>query len=146
MASPTKPNEMVKPAPDKLAFVISKHKMPFTSCEAFMEFAKSADPASVKMPCTRDTITKRTQEIHQKVLKPTLPKRVRDSTFWTLIADESTDTATQEQLGLYVQYIALEEGKIMEEFLELKPVIGHPTADNLFSTVMEVIGKGEEND
>ena len=36
MASATKPNEMVKLASYKLAFVISKHKMPFTSCEAFM--------------------------------------------------------------------------------------------------------------
>ena len=47
-----------------------------------------------------------------------------------------------QQLGLYVRYIALEEGKIMEEFLELKRVIGHPTADNLFSTVMKEIEKG----
>ena len=102
MASATKPNEMVKLAPYKVAFVISKHKMPFTSCEAFMEFAKSADPASVifqKMPCSSDTITKQTQEIHQKILKPTLLKCVRDCRFWTLIADESTDTATQEKLG-----------------------------------------------
>ena len=95
MASATKPNDMVKFSPYKLAFVISKHKMPFTSGEAFMEFARSADPASTilnRMPCSRDTITKRTQEIHQNVLKPALLKRVRDSPFWTLIADESTDT------------------------------------------------------
>ena len=72
---------------------------------------------------------------------------MRDSPFWTLIADESTDTATQEHLGLYVRYIALEEGKIMEEqCLELKRVIGHPTADILFSIVTEVIEKGEENE
>ena len=30
--------------------------------------------------------------------------------------------------------------------MELKRVIGHPTADNLFSTVMEVIEKGEEDE
>ena len=108
MASATKPNDMVKLAPYKLAFVISKQKMPFSSCEAFMEFARSADPASTvfsRMPCSRDTVTKRTQEIHQKVLKPTLLP------FWTLIGDESTDTATHEQLGLYVRYIDVEEGK-----------------------------------
>ena len=39
MAIAIKPDEMVKLAPYKLAFVISKHNMPFSSCEAFMEFA-----------------------------------------------------------------------------------------------------------
>lgn len=99
-----------------------------------MEFARSADPASAVlnwMPCSRDTITRRTQEI----LKPTLLKRIRDSLFWTLIANESTDTATKEQLGLYVRYIDLGEGKLVDKFLELKRIIGHPTADNLFSAL-----------
>ena len=92
-----KPDEMVKLAPYKLAFVISKHKMPFSSCEAFMEFARNTDPSSLffsKMPCSRDTITKRTQDIHKKVLKPSLIQSVKDAPFWALVADESTDTAT----------------------------------------------------
>ena len=96
---------MVKFAPYKLAFVISKHKMHFSSCEAFMEFARNADPSSLvfsKMPCSRDTIRKRTQELHKRVLKPSVVQSVQDSPFWTLIADESADAATQEQLGLYV--------------------------------------------
>ena len=47
LATAVRPDEMVKLAPYKLAFVISKHKMPFSSCEAFMEFARSADPSSL---------------------------------------------------------------------------------------------------
>ena len=39
MAIAMKPDQIVKLAPYKLAFVISKHKMPFSSCEAFMGFA-----------------------------------------------------------------------------------------------------------
>ena len=146
MAIAMKPDEMVKLASYKLAFVISKHKMPFSSCEASMEFARSADPNSSvfsKMPCSRDTITKRTQEIHKKVLKPSLVQNVKDSPFWTLIADESTDTATQEQLGLYVRYVDLQKEKTVEEFLEMKRIIGHPTADNIFKAIMEVIDKEE---
>ena len=33
----------------------------------------------------------------------------------------------------------------MEEFLEMKRVFGHPTADNLFSAVMDVINQDDEN-
>ena len=63
MGSATMPNDMVKLAPYKLAFVISKHKMPFTSCDEFMEFSRSVDPASTvlnRMPCSGVTISKRT--------------------------------------------------------------------------------------
>ena len=46
--------------PYKLAFVLAKHKLPFSTCEAFSEFARSADPSSSvfsQMACSRGTIT-----------------------------------------------------------------------------------------
>ena len=73
MASALKPNELVKLAPYKLAFVLGKHKLPFSTCETFTEFACSAGPSSCvfsQMACNRGTITKKTQELHQVVLKP----------------------------------------------------------------------------
>ena len=39
-----KPDELVKLAPYKLAFVIAKSKIPFSSCHAFVEFAKLLIP------------------------------------------------------------------------------------------------------
>ena len=98
-----------------------------------MEFARNADPSSLffsKMPCSRDTIRKRTQELHKRVLKPAVVQSVQDSPFWTLIADESADAATLEQLGLYVRYIDLEKEKLNEEFFKMKRMVGHPNADN----------------
>ena len=60
MVQAMEPNELVKLAPYKLAFVINKHKMSFSSCSAFVEFATSADPKSPvfsRMASSRDTVT-----------------------------------------------------------------------------------------
>ena len=135
------PDQLSKLAPYKLAFVIGKHKMPFSTCNAFLEFSRSADPNSPvfsRMAGSRDTVTKRTQEIHQGVLKPLLLQAVNGSPFWSVVIDESTDSATMEQLGVYVRYLDLENGRLCEEFLEFKRIVGHPNATNIFTSLMEV--------
>ena len=50
------------------------------------------------------------------------------------MADESTDSATMEQLGVYVRYVDVEKGKLCEGFLEMKRVEGHLTAQNIYLT------------
>ena len=63
------PQDMIATAPYKLAYTIAKHKMPFSSCDAFIEFAKAADPDSVvfqKMASSRQTITRRSVVIHRR--------------------------------------------------------------------------------
>ena len=112
-------DELTILAPYKLAFVLGKHKMPFSSCSAFLEFARFADPNSVvfsRMPAGRHTIMRRTQDLHQQVLKPAVVQGVKKSPYWCLIADESTDSSTHEQLSLlnFVRYINLQEQKIVE--------------------------------
>ena len=136
------PDELVKLAPYKLAFVIAKCKMPFSSCHAFVKFARAAAPNSVvfsRMPGGRDTITRRTQEIHKAILKLSVVNCVRNSPFWSVVADESTYSATKEQLGVYIRYFDLDQVKLVEEFLEMKQVIGHPDANNIFMSLMEVL-------
>ena len=135
------PDQLSKLAPYKLAFVIGKHKMPFSTCNAFLEFSRSADPNSPvfnRMAGSRDTVKKRTQEIHQGVLKPLLLQAVNGDPFWSVVIDESTDSATMEQLGVYVRYLYLENGRLCEEFLEFKRIVGHPNATNIFTSLMEV--------
>ena len=135
LESALRSEDLVILAPFKLAFVIGKHKMPFSSCKSFPEFAKCADPNSVifsRMPASRVTIMKRTQQLHQKVLKPSVVHGVKKMPYWALIADESLDSATQEQLSLCVRYINLEEQKIEEQFLEMKRINGHPNATKSF--------------
>lgn len=113
MVKALEPNMLLKTAPFKLAFTIAKHKMPFSSCGAFLEFARAADPNSSvlrNMVGSRETIAKRTQEIYQIVLRPHIVHAVNASPFWSIMADESTDSATMEQLGIYVRYIDLDSG------------------------------------
>ena len=56
----------------------------------------------------RDTITKRTQELHDMVLKPNI-KAVNKASFLSIMADESTDSATKEHLRVYVRHIDVEK-------------------------------------
>ena len=130
----------------KLAFVIGKHKMPFSSCPAFLGFAKCADPNSVifsRMSASRDTITKTHPAAASKSTKAFCCAWCIEV---VLIADESLDSATQDQLSLCVRYINLEEQKIEEQFLEMKRVIGHLNATNIFSAVMKAIIKDDVHD
>ena len=94
------PDKLVKLAPYKLAFVLGKHKLPYSCCESFIEFARAADPSSSVfklMAGSRDTVTRRSQEMHQSILKPNTIHAIHKSPFWSLMADESTDSATMEQ-------------------------------------------------
>ena len=140
LRSAREPEELVKLAPYKLAFVIAKSKMPFSSCHAFVDFARAADPNSCvfsRMPGRRDTVTRKTQELHKSVLKPGLVNSLRNSPYWSLVTGESADSATMEQLGVYVRYTDLEFGKLCEEF---------PDANNSFKSLMEVIDPEDEVD
>ena len=63
------PHDLIKTSPCKLAYTIAKHKMPFSSCDAFIEFAKAANQDSVvfqKMASSRQTITRRSVDIHRR--------------------------------------------------------------------------------
>ena len=106
------PDQAFAVAPYKLAFTIAKYKMPFNKCDPIVEFARSADPQSKvfsHMASSRKTITTKTVELHEKVLKPELKRLVEQSPFWLLIVDESSDSAMQEQMTMYVRCIDLEE-------------------------------------
>ena len=91
------------------------------------------------MCSSRETITRRTRDIHHNVLWPELIEELNNALFWGLIIDESTDSSTKEQMGLYVRYVSLEQRCILESFLEMKQISGHPTAAVLFDAVMNVM-------
>ena len=59
--------------------------------------------------------------------------------------DEATDSATMEQLGVYVRYLDLDRSSLSEDFLEMKRVIGHPDATNIVGVLMEVIDPDDSN-
>jgi hypothetical protein len=142
------PNQLVKLAPYKLAFILNKHKMPFSSCSAFVEFASSADPNSVvfsRMPSSRETVTRRTQDLHRSILKPDSIEQVKNALYWSIIVDESTDSATQEQMGIYIRYVDVGKHVIVEDFLEMKQILGHPTSATIYSAMMEVLDPEDDD-
>ena len=44
-------------------------------------------------------------------------QRVRDATFYTVIADEVTDCSNKEQLSLVIRYVSKEDNLIREDFI-----------------------------
>jgi len=142
MAKALLPDQVVSLAPYKLAYTIAKYKMPFNKCEPMVEFAKCADPQSKvfsRMACSRKTITTKAVELHEKVLKSELKKGIEESPFWSLMIDESTDSATQEQMAMYVRFIDPMKRCITTKFLQLEQIKGHPNASNICSSIMGVI-------
>ena len=144
MKKATTPNQLRMLAPYKLAFTLAKHKMPFKSYEAVPEFVKIADPQSQvfrTMASSRNTIANKTVELYDRVICTEVKTKVAASPFWSLTADESTDSAVQEQCGVYARYIDIDQEVVTTQFLSLYRLIGHPNADNIYNGIMEVIGR-----
>ena len=137
------PNQLLKLAPFTLAFIINKHKMPFSISPAFVEFAALADPNSVvycQMHSSKETVTIRTEDIHMKFLRPDLIHE--HAMFWSVIVDESTDTATKEQMFVSVRFVHVEKCIVVKDLLKMKQIDGHPTATILFEAMMDVFNPG----
>ncbi len=139
----TDPSSLKVAASYKLAFTVAKYKMPLSYCDAMVEFAVAEDPNSDvfrSVTGSRGTVTRRTMDLHQKVLVPEVLKGVNDSHFWSLMVDDSTDTGTHEQMILYVRFIDSRLQSIVTRFLGVKRIEGHPNAENLCRSIMSVIG------
>ena len=120
--------------------------MPFSTSPAFIEFAALADPNSVvfsQMPSRRETVTRHMQDIHMKILQPDLIHELNNAMFWSVIVDESTDTATKKQMSVYICFVHVEKCIVVEDFLKMKQIHGHPTATTLFEAMMDVFNPGD---
>ena len=90
------------------------------------------------MPLSRETVTRRTWDIHQKIIRPDLIDQLKSVNFWSINVDESIDTATNEQMCMYVHLVDIIKQAVVEDFLEVKQILGHPTATTLFEAMMQV--------
>ena len=92
--------------------------MPFSSCEAFTEFPRAADPESLvfkDMAGSRNTIATKTVELYEKVLRPELTDEISDSPYRSIMADDSTDTSVSEQCGVYARFIDMQERASLQD-------------------------------
>ena len=55
------------------------------------------------------------------------------------MVDESSDSATQEQMAMYVRCIDLEKSCVATKFMQLEQVRGDPDAPTICSAVISVI-------
>ena len=55
------------------------------------------------------------------------------------MVDESSDSAMQEQMAMYVLCIDLQERCVATKFLQLEQIRGHPDAPNICSAIISVI-------
>ena len=122
--------------------------MPFHSFTTFVKFATFADPNSVvisHMPLTRETVTRHGRGIHQKVLRQKLINQLKNAIFWSTIVDESNDTAKKEQRCMYVHFVNVEKQEVVEDFLEMKQVHGHPNDTAIFEAMMQMLDPEYQN-
>ena len=106
----------------KLAYILCKHKHPFSAVEDFVEFAKLADPESdVYSVATAScrTATRQIEEIAVYMLQKELISNLNVSPFFCLLLDDSLDKSTHEQCILMVRYVGFLSLEIETKFLGL---------------------------
>ena len=54
-------------------------------------------------------------------------------------------TATKEQMCIYVRFVNVEKQAVVEDFLEMKQILGHPTATAIFGSMMQVLDPEDPN-
>ena len=113
-------------------------KHPFSAAEDFIEFARLADPDSPVFsaaPDSRRTITKRTEEIADCILRAELLPNIHHSPYFCLMLNDSLDKATHEQCLLMVTYIDVSTTEVVSKFLSIVCVEGTPNAKTIFEAV-----------
>ena len=78
-----------------------------------------------------------------KIIRPDVIHELNNAMFRSVIVDESTDTAMKEQMSVYVRFVHVEKRIVVEDFLEMKQIHGHPTATPLFEAMMDVFNPGD---
>ena len=105
-----------------------------------MEFALAADPSSEVfkgMSCSRRTVVRRMNDIYSYICDE-IKDDVR-SLFILLMSDESMDTSVTEQLIVYLRHVDATKEKLLTRFVGVCKISGHPTAENLFKAIDELL-------
>ena len=126
----------------KLAYIICKHKHPFSAAEDFMEFARLADPDSQVFrgaSASRRTITPQIEETADYILRSELMSNLEKSPFFCLLLDDSLDKSTHEQCILMVRYVDFSTFEIVTRFLGIVRIVGTPNAATIFEAIQALV-------
>lgn len=86
------------------------------------------------MPKSRQTIARRITDLSLFIESETL-SGLQGAPAWSLLIDESTDSADHAQAILYVRYPDATKECVVTKFLTILRVEGSPTAENLYQTM-----------
>ena len=103
-----------------------------------MEFARLADPDSPVFTAASDsrcTITRRTEELADYILRGELLPSIHQSPYFCLMLDDSLDKATHEQCLMMVRYIDVSVTEVTSKFLSIVRIQGTPDAKTIFEAV-----------
>ncbi len=148
MEKATTPEKLQRLAPLKLAYTLAKHNIPLSKSSCIVEFSRAADPTSKvleKMAAGRTTITNGVIDIREKVLISETKSTICASPFWSVVIDESLDVTTKEQMIVYARCIDLQTCEVATNFLCLHRLSGHPDAENIASSLLDVLGESGFN-
>lgn len=135
----TAPSALAQEASYAASLLVAKSGQPHTICSRLcLPLAKKitqimcGEKAAKQLdlvPLSADTVSRRIRSMSNDVLK-TLTERIKNSRFYCLQLDETTDVADLANLLVYVRYEY--EGKVREDFLCCQPLQTRTTAEHIF--------------
>ena len=134
LKSSLQPATLLNEATYKLGMTLVKHHKPISFAEPMVNWAASCDPDSrifKNMAKSRQTISRRITDISKFIESETLSS-LQGAPAWSLLMDESTDSADHAQAVLYVRYPDAAKKCVVTKFLTILRVEGSPTAENLY--------------
>ncbi|KAK4882729.1 hypothetical protein RN001_006048 [Aquatica leii] len=75
-----------------------------------------------------------------EVITDNIINKIKESKFFTIMADETTDLSVKEQLNICIRYFKTKEYKIKEDFIKFVDVVDL-TGENLARSILQDLGK-----
>ncbi|MGH0150798.1 UNVERIFIED_CONTAM: hypothetical protein FKN15_018623 [Acipenser sinensis] len=91
------------------------------------------------MACSQPTITEKTVELHEKIVKKEVSDSINSSPFWSTVVDENTDSSIIDKVIVCGRLLNMEEEKLETMFLGIAPVDRIPDRKHIFDEVNSVI-------
>lgn len=132
----------------KVALLVAKAGQSYTIGEKLVKPAaklmtkimlgEKAERVIDKIPLSNDTVQRRIKSMAYNVEEQLL-SRVRDSKYFALQLDETTDVQSMNQLLAYVRYIY--SGEVLDDFLFCLPLTTQATGEKIFDLVNDYIAR-----
>ncbi len=135
----------------RVAWVLGKHKKPFSDAEIVKECMSEVVTALFEgtqkddiikkisqIPCSDSTAARPTEILADDLLEQ-LSSAIKKAKFMSLAVDESTDNTDNAQLMVFVRFFDEEKGEFHEDVLGLTNLHGHTRGDEIYEAVTQML-------